>query len=104
MYEMKKLILLTLVVGIMASGCGAIGMNGILYTGVEEPVNATSNSRGTKTGEASCTNVLGLVAVGDCSIDAAAKKGGINNIKSVDQKTTSVLGLFVKRTTVVTGD
>lgn len=88
----------------MASGCGAIGMNGILYTGVEEPVNATSNSRGTKTGEASCTNVLGLVAVGDCSIDAAAKKGGINNIKSVDQKTTSVLGLFVKRTTVVTGD
>ena len=104
MYEMKKLILLTLVVGIMASGCGTIGMNGILYTGVEEPVNATSNSRGTKTGEASCTNVLGLVAVGDCSIDAAAKKGGINNIKSVDQKTTSVLGLFVKRTTVVTGD
>ena len=79
-------------------------MNGFFYTGVEEPVNATSNSRGTKTGEASCTNVLGLVAVGDCSIDAAAKKGGINNIKSVDQKTTSVLGLFVKRTTVVTGD
>lgn len=101
---MKKLILLTLVVGIMASGCAAVGMNGFFYTGVEEPVNATSNSRGTKTGEASCTNVLGLVAVGDCSIDAAAKKGGINNIKSVDQKTTSVLGLFVKRTTVVTGD
>lgn len=101
---MKKLILLTLIVGIMSSGCAAVGMNGVLYTGVTEPVNATSNSRGAKTGEASCTNVLGLVAVGDCSIDAAARKGGINNIKTVDQKSTSVLGLFVKQTTIVSGD
>lgn len=79
-------------------------MSGVLYTGVKEPVNATGNNRGTKTGEASCTNVLGLVATGDCSIDTAAKNGGISSIKSVDQKTTSVLGLFVKRTTIVTGD
>lgn len=79
-------------------------MSGVLYTGVKEPVNATSNNRGTKTWEASCTNVLGLVATGDCSIDTSAKNGGISSIKSVDQKTTSVLGLFVKRTTIVTGD
>ena len=28
---MKKLILLTLVVGIMSSGCAAVGMNGFFY-------------------------------------------------------------------------
>ena len=100
----KALLLMIVLVGIITSGCAAVGMNGVLYTGVTEPVNATSNSRGAKTGEASCTNVLGLVAVGDCSIDAAAKKGGINNIKTVDQKSTSVLGLFAKQTTIVTGD
>ena len=53
----KALLLMIVLVGIITSGCAAVGMNGVLYTGVTEPVNATSNSRGAKTGEASCTLV-----------------------------------------------
>lgn len=100
---MKKTVLLIGIAALFLSGC-AMSMNGVLYTGVTEPVNATGNEKGTKTGEASCINVLGIVAAGDCSIDAAARKAGIKAIKAVDKKRTSVLGLFLKETTIVTGE
>lgn len=100
---MKKIVLLILFAALM-SGCAAAGMNGFIYTGVTEPVNATNAAQGTKKGEASCLNVLGIVAAGNCSIDEAAKNGGIKVIKTVDKKRSSVLGLYVKETTIVTGE
>lgn len=100
---MKKLIVIS-GIAILTFGCAAAGMNGWLYTGVTEPVNATNTAQGTKKGEASCLNVLGIVAAGNCSIDEAAKNGGIKVIKTVDKKRSSVLGLYVKETTIVTGE
>lgn len=100
---MKKLIVI-LGIAILTFGCAAAGMNGLIVTNVTEPVNATNAAQGTKKGQAFCLNVLGIVAAGNCSIDEAARKGGIKNIKTVDKKRTSVLGLFVKETTIVTGE
>ena len=69
------------------------------------PVCATSNSLGSKVGEASGTFLFFALPMGgaDYSIQAAARKGGISKISTVDVKTT--LGLFtVKYTTIVTGE
>ena len=50
------------------------------------------------------TNILGLIATGDSSIDAAKKAGGIKDVSSVDHDSTSILGLFGTFCTVVKGN
>ena len=84
----------------ISSGAGI----GALYTGTSEGKIATSNTVGTKVGTSSCIGVLGLVAVGDASINKAAKEGGITKISHVDVQKTSVLGLFANYKTVVYGE
>ena len=66
--------------------------------------DADGNVVGTKVGKASAVNVLGIVATGDASINAAAKDAGIKKISHVDQEEVSVLGLFSKVTTFVYGE
>lgn len=92
---------------LLLSSCAAIptpaGM-GVLYTGVNTGEIATSNTIGKKVGTSSATNVLGLVAVGNASIQAAAKNAGIKKISHVDAKRTSILGLFGSYTIQVYGD
>lgn len=89
------------------SSCAVVatpaGIGG-LYTDVQSGLTATSNTVGKKVGTSSAINVLGIVATGDASINAAAKNGGITKISHVDQKQTSVLGLFAKSETVVYGE
>lgn len=75
-----------------------------LFSDVTQGVTATSNSVGTKVGKSSASNVLGIVATGDASINEAAKQGGIKKISHVDQRTFSVLGLFTTITTFVYGE
>ena len=87
------------------TGCGSsTAMVGGIYAGYDAPFAVTGNEIGTKVGTASTVSVLGLVAVGDGSIDIAAKKGNIKKISHVDVKTLSVLGLFTKHTYVVYGE
>lgn len=86
------------------SSCAAISNVGAVYTDTTAPVAATSNSLGSKVGESTSMNVLGIVALGDASIQEAAKKAGIKKISSVDTKTFSVLGVYTKVTTIVTGE
>lgn len=86
------------------SSCGAVGPVGAIYTGTTSPLTATSNKIGPKVGESHTISVLGLVAVGDGGVQEAANKAGIKKISTIDTKTMSVLGLFTKITTVVTGE
>lgn len=79
-----------------------VGVGGI-YTGVEGPITATSADVGTNVGKASATNILGIIAVGDASINTAANSGNISKISHVDYKTTSILGLYVKHEVYVYG-
>ncbi len=77
---------------------------GVLYTGVTEGQMVTSNQLGSKVGSGSTIGVLGLVSVGDASIQTAANSAGIKKISHVDAKKTSILGLFAKYQILVYGD
>ncbi len=89
--------------------CGVLGIQGALYQGTTFPsldleVQSDANVKPSKTGEASCSSILGLIAVGDCGVQAAMKAGGISKIHSADIKYTNILGLYAKQTLIVTGE
>lgn len=81
---------------------------GAILTEVEGP-GATQNfemsveAEDLKRGTSSAEGYLGLVAQGDASIQAAAQDGGITNIHHVDFQKRSILGIYIKYTTVVYG-
>ena len=101
----KKLIYLPLItVALFLSSCAAVGPVGIIYTDVKLPATATSNSAGAKVGTAEATSILGLVATGDASIDAAAKAGNIKKISHVDVENFGILGIYFRMTTYVYGE
>jgi len=104
---MKTVMALSLVAAVLLSGCAfpvsPVGI-GFIYTDVKAPINASSAPKGGKRGESESINVLGLVASGDSSIDAAAAKAGITKISHVDFNSWSILGIFSKFTTIVYGE
>ncbi|MCC2637135.1 MAG: Protein trl tRNA-associated locus protein [Moraxellaceae bacterium] len=57
-----------------------------------------------KRGEACMQNILGIVAVGDASIDTAKRNGGITQVASVEQHPTRVLTYYARFCTVVRGE
>lgn len=73
-----------------------------------EPVSATGNGiGGSKVGEASANFLFSVIPLPfsvDYSIEAAAKNGGISKISTVDMKTFNVLNLWMRKTTIVTGE
>lgn len=92
---MKKLLLLTGLSATLAlGGCATSHPVGGLYTELDLPVAATANSQGTKTGTASCQSILGLVAVGDCSITAAKMNGNIDEVTHIDWHAKNILGII----------
>jgi hypothetical protein len=101
-------LLLTSAVGavLFASGCAAARspVTGAWYTDVKADSVSTSNAGGNKVGRATAKSYVGLVALGDCSTDAAAKNGGITKISHVDYESWSILGLYATTTTVVHGE
>jgi hypothetical protein len=56
-----------------------------------------------KMGEACSTGFVGVVALGDASIAAAKKAGGITDVHSVDLRTFNILGFYTQGCTVVHG-
>jgi hypothetical protein len=58
------------------------GPNGLLLTNTKIGSYGTGKG-GSKTGEACAKSILGIVAFGDGSIEAAKKQGGIHEITSV---------------------
>ena len=102
---MKKLFKTMAVAAILSlASCASVPAAATLYTDVTEGLTATSNTVGTKVGKASASNVLGLIATGDASINEAAKQAGIKKISHVDVKKFSILGLFTTITTFVYGE
>ena len=91
---------------VFAMGCASPQPVGVLYTDLTLPAIATSNAQGAKVkvGTAECTSILALVAMGDASIEAAAKNGGITKIHSVDWEANNILGIIGKYKTIVRGE
>ena len=103
---MKKTLALVALtaVGFMFASC-ASGTRpvGTVYAEVSDPVAVSGNS-GSRVGEATSTSYLGVVALGDSSIDAAKRAGGISTVSSVDVKRKNILGIISTYTTVVRGN
>ena len=106
---MKRIALCSVALGLVAlTGCvgpmGTVGgVGGGLYTDVSGPIGATSNTAGTKMGQATSTGII-CVATGDSSIKTAAANGGITKISHIDYHTTCILGLWAKTTVTVYGE
>lgn len=77
---------------------------GTLYTDVKAPLTATSNENSTKVGTAEAQSILGIVATGDASIEAAAKSADITKIHHVDEHSTNILGLYATYKVYVYGE
>lgn len=106
---MKGLKLFVCAMGLMAlAGCAAPYTGGILFSNYNallcSPDDAQGLIPGSKTGEATMVNFLGLVATGDASITQAASNGGITKIKTVDFNYKSILGIINTTKTIVTGE
>lgn len=107
---MKKLMtrLLTLTAATLTItaliGCASgTPVSGFVFSDVQGPVNATGAMRGNLHGEACAASYLSLIALGDASISAAAKAGGVNQISHVDHTWTNVFGLYAQYCTHVWG-
>ncbi len=104
---MKKILVLMSIISTFAlAGCAGPSLWGCLFTDITipEPVRGSMNEVGSKVGRAESVNILGLVATGDSSIVAAAKNGGITKIKTADRQVNSILSIYTRITTVVTGE
>lgn len=78
-------------------------VQGLLYNDTQAGLSVSSNPAGSRVGEACATSYLGLIALGDASIEAARRNAGITVITSADEAFTSYLGLYSKYCTVVRG-
>ena len=77
---------------------------GIVYSDVNAPLSTQGGQAGTKRGTADVKSILGVVSWGDGSVRAAAKQGGITEVKLVDYEYKNVLGVYQRYTTVAYGD
>jgi hypothetical protein len=103
---MKKTLFYSFILAVVVSmsSCAAFGPVGVIYTQVQLPIAATSNSVGTKVGSSQAMSILGLIATGDASINAAAKAGNITKISHVDYENFGILGIYFRQTTYVYGE
>lgn len=101
---MKKILTLIALpaTAIILSSCGAPRV-GSLYTDVTAPV-AAGPGTGERVGTSKSTTYLGLIAVGDASIEAAKKEGNIKTVTSADEHIESILGIVTTYTTTVHGN
>lgn len=79
-------------------------MAGALYTDVMDGMAVTGNAGSSRVGTAEAKSYAGLVALGDASIQTAAREAGITRIHHVDYKVKSYVGLYTVYTIIVYGD
>lgn len=105
--KMKKAFLysMALVASLMVTGCATPFPLGVIYTKVTLP-GALGNSelQYSKTGTASCYSIIGVIASGDASINAACHSAGITKVSWVSYSVNNILGAYGVYTTTVYGD
>ncbi|MEG1612351.1 MAG: TRL-like family protein [Alistipes sp.] len=102
---MKKLFAFLFLVA-MCTGCGVVKtpLTGMAYTDVKDGLAVTSNIGSSKVGTAEAKSYVGLVALGDASIQAAARDAGISRIHHVDYQSKSYVGVYNIYTIIVYGE
>jgi hypothetical protein len=107
---LKKLVTITAMAAITFAfaqcSAGYAPPAGSLYTDVSFNKDvSTKTGVGGKNGEACATGILGVISTGDASVKAAASKGGVGTINSVDYSRKDILGsVYSTVCTVVHGD
>ncbi len=101
------------VFAVAMTGCGYAGFYGApvvpppgaIYAEVSAPMTTHFDKTVvvTKSGSAFSESILGLVATGDCSLEAAARNGGITEINYADYTIYNILGVYSKFTVTVYG-
>lgn len=77
---------------------------GAIVTNTTEGISANNGVTASRKGEACGHNFLGIASVGDSTIEAAKIKSGINNVATVNRDYFSVLGIYAKACTVISGN
>jgi len=100
----RGLALLGALLALLVAGCQPVAAPaiGILYLNVKGPIAATDLT-GTREGRACAQSIMGLVATGDASIEAAKRAGGIEQVAWIDHESTSTLGIIGEFCTIVHG-
>jgi hypothetical protein len=108
---MRRMAIVAAVCGVLlaAAGCfqaPVVPPTGLIYSEYNAPLTTEfdqTQASQLKTGQAYSTSILGLIAYGDCSLDAAAKDGGLSTIEYCDYSFFNVLGVYQKFTVVAHG-
>jgi hypothetical protein len=79
---------------------------GSLFADISAPmtVDYEGQAVGSKQGRSSAASILGLIAWGDCGVQAAAQSVGLTRIHYCDYEYTNVLGFYQKFTVVAHGE
>jgi hypothetical protein len=102
----KTLLILSLL--LLASACARTqsGVSAGLISSWKDTISGSVNNSVElkKQGEACAVNVLGIVAVGDSSIEAAKKSGPVEKVAFADTTYLNILGIYQQGCTVVKGE
>jgi hypothetical protein len=91
-----------LAVVLMLAGCASYVPHGILFTGGKMGVQGGAGAAD-KTGKACMNSVLGLVAWGDASLEAAKAAGGVKEVINMNYEVNNVLGIWGEYCLIVQG-
>ena len=89
---MKKFILAAALLMFTAATAHAEFLGGFIYNGMTTPGSGYTTAVASKQGTATCKNILFIVGVGDCSVRAAMKNGGIRSLAGYDVHRENILG------------
>ena len=89
---MKKLLLTSALLLFSTLAANAEFLGGFIYNGATTPGGGYTPAIASKQGSATCKNVWYIVSVGDCSVRAAMKNGGIRSLAGYDVHRENILG------------
>lgn len=98
--KMRWLVLLA--VFVLLSGCATYIPAGALYVGGKMGVQSLPGET-PKEGKACMTSILGLVAIGDASIEAAKTAGGVKDVLAINYEVSNILGIYGTYCIIVKG-
>ena len=90
------------------NGCATTGAYsdtgiGFLFNAQKEAGSLGVDRGSRETGQSCCHNILGWFTIGDCSIKASKKKGGLRSVSFYDKDIFRILSLYGKVCTNVYG-
>jgi hypothetical protein len=94
----------------LGSGCGYVAPvvppMGLIYSDISAPLdtNMVSTPTSSREGSATSSSILGLIAMGDCSVNSAARAGGLTRVDYADYSYTNILFIYQTFTVTVYGE